>query len=125
MKVKNTKITSENLNNQLKDIHAQMKELQKKESELRDQKIQLEEEEAEACFEKIKAAKDVLLPLLEHDRTSCSDDTPINGLDFKGVYRCAKCALINLLESDTCSGYKIRLRVDISNIRDRLVPFEF
>lgn len=44
--------------------------------------------------------RDTLLQLMEHGRTSCSDDNPINGTMDPGsgrtVPRCYKCALINL-----------------------------
>lgn len=47
------------------------------------------------------ANKPALLPLMEHDRTSCSDENPANGLGSaeNGVgARCMKCGLITLEE---------------------------
>lgn len=48
--------------------------------------------------------RDVLLQLMEHSRTSCSDANPINGNLNPGsgrtAPRCYKCALINLSEFD-------------------------
>lgn len=41
----------------------------------------------------------VLLSLMEHSRTSCSDSDPANGfMNSDGHYRCAKCALMQVTE---------------------------
>ncbi len=46
--------------------------------------------------------RDVLLSLMQHGRTSCSDENPVNGSLDPGngrtAPRCYKCALLNLSE---------------------------
>ena len=44
----------------------------------------------------IFAARDTILPLLRHDRSSCSDENPNNGSLSLGIPRCEKCALMTL-----------------------------
>lgn len=48
-------------------------------------------------------ARPALLGLLQHERTSCSDENPSNGYSTSGrggYPRCAKCMLMNLSEAD-------------------------
>lgn len=77
-----------------------------------DLKAELERREAAAAEAALHARieknmlflnnRDTLLQLMEHSRTSCSDDNPINGTMDPGsgrtAPRCYKCALINLSE---------------------------
>lgn len=56
--------------------------------------------------------KGVLLSLMEHGRTSCSDENPVNGyFNEHGVPRCNKCALIKL---ESYSLGDVEITVDIS-----------
>jgi len=68
-----------------------------------------EQEAAEAALaarlrknQAVFAHKDVLLSLMTHGRTSCSDENPSNGSLDPGngrtAPRCYKCALLNLSE---------------------------
>ena len=63
-----------------------------------------EQETAEAALaaslrknQAVFAHKDVLLSLMTHSRTSCSDENPSNG-SLDPAPRCYKCALLNLSE---------------------------
>jgi len=40
----------------------------------------------------------LLLSMLKHDRSSCNDESVDNGLESTGLFRCAKCMLMELLE---------------------------
>lgn len=90
-----------------------------------DLKAELERREAAAAALNARIEKntlflnhrDVLLQLMEHSRTSCSDANPINGNLNPGsgrtAPRCYKCALINLSEFDVAYvemylGFSIR-----------------
>lgn len=91
-----------------------------------DLKAELERREAAAAEAALHARieknmlflnnRDTLLQLMEHGRTSCSDDNPINGMDpgsGRTVPRCYKCALINLSVFDVAHvemdlGFSIR-----------------
>lgn len=62
--------------------------------------------------------KDVILKFMDHDRTSCSDEDPCNGIfDPAHTYRCRKCALMEILENpDYYQDYKVDLNVEITHI---------
>jgi len=70
-------------------------------------KAELERRELEAAARLKKnqlvfERRDVLLSLMQHGRTSCSDENPVNGSLDPGngrtAPRCYKCALLNLSE---------------------------
>ena len=78
-------------------------------ADLRAEVLRREQEEADAALAarverntKFFEHRDILLQLMEHGRTSCSDDNPINGDLNPGngrtAPRCYKCAIINLSE---------------------------
>lgn len=93
-------------------------------ADLRAEVARREQEMAEAALAarvekntKIFKHRDVLLSLMEHGRTSCSDANPINGSLDPGngrtEPRCTKCALINLSEfelADVDLGVSITVR---------------
>jgi len=60
---------------------------------------------------------DLILPLMEHERSSCSDENPCNGIDHDThLYRCAKCALIHLLADASWTSrceYEVVFKVEI------------
>lgn len=72
--------------------------------ELRAELARREKERADAAtlvrserFTTLVRNRDVLLELVPHGRTSCSDSNPINGLDSsEHGPRCTRCALLEL-----------------------------
>ncbi len=69
---------------------------------IKEEQEALREEKLNAKIAYIREHADVILPLLEHDRTSCSDTNVDNGFGSRGDngYRCAKCALIELIQHE-------------------------
>ena len=61
---------------------------------------------------RILAVRNELLPLIEHGRSSCSDDNTSNGWSGDRC-RCKKCALIEL---DEYSDYTISISLDVEGI---------
>ena len=84
---------------ELPQIEAEIKALQ---AEVKRREKIAEEKRRELRREKnlkILAAKDTLLSLMEHGRTSCSDANPVNGKGSGDGYpRCNKCAIMDLNE---------------------------
>ena len=88
--------------------------------ELENRKAESLKEQQSANHKKLiylSGVEQVLLDLLEHDRTSCSDENPQNGWEEdRGHARCAKCHLLegrytifdschlNFYGSGTCSS---------------------
>jgi len=91
MPKKHENMTDEELKALLRDVSGEVK--RRREERL------LEVKKTNAMkLKELAKHKDVILSLLEHDRTSCSDDDPQNGLEIDGPPRCAKCGLMDLLE---------------------------
>lgn len=71
----------------------------------------IERAEFDEQRDKVIKAKEAILPLIEHGRTSCSDDCVCNGFSESiQNARCAKCALIDL---DDCSEYSVIIRLEV------------
>ena len=70
------------------------------------------EQRNNAKLDYIRKYQKIILPLLSHNRTSCSDENPCNGYD--GLkYRCAKCYLIELINYDWCTPPNIDFSVEL------------
>ena len=87
-------------------------------------KEELEAEEAE-LYERITVTKhiqylrenkEIILSLIDHSRTSCSDDNCCNGYIISdGFARCNKCFLIEILNGEWGDGdFEVTFDVNIS-----------
>ena len=71
------------------------------EKSLEEEQNALARKEQMEFIEFLRANKEVVLRLLEHGRTSCSDDQPVNGWGSRdGGCRCNKCGLIEILNGE-------------------------
>lgn len=86
-----------------KEILNKIEELQKI---IDDRKKLAEDKNYHKIYSKINSITDdeikTILKFTKHDRATCSDDDPCNGIyytdDGKRTYRCRKCALTEILE---------------------------
>lgn len=64
----------------------------------------------------LRKNKNIILSLLDHSKTSCSDDNCYNGYSISDGYaRCKKCFLIEILNGEYGEGdFEITFDVDIS-----------
>ena len=108
-----------------KEINDQIKELQRKRKEMDDEIKSLEEQALALKREKeaenikyLREHRDVILGLLHHNRSSCSDENPINGYSSSAGYaRCNKCHLIEILDGYYCDGdFEVSFNVNISKV---------
>lgn len=99
-----------------------MSDLQAEEKRLQDELVKIQkarkEREAEERYErnkKILDNKHLLLPLIEHTRTSCSDKDIANGF-HSATYgpRCVRCALLELGEHNL-DVYNIHLTLEFTH----------
>lgn len=104
-----------------------MTELEKLKDERRKLDIQIQEEEERLKREKYNnivnrlntfsdEQKEFLLSQLNHDRTSCSDKNPVNGLYSGERFRCRKCMLIEIFNGEHGGCYDFKFNVDITEI---------
>jgi hypothetical protein len=60
-----------------------------------------------------------LLQVLEHDRTSCNDDNRANShANSEGACRCARCALLDMVEHGNFADFEISLSVGVREVRE-------
>ena len=64
----------------------------------------------------LRENKDIILSLIDHSRTSCSDDNCCNGyITSDGYARCNKCFLIEILNGEWGDGdFEVAFDVNIS-----------
>ena len=104
---------------------AKLDDLTKQKEELEAQIKAVEEEEPrakeKAVLDKIKAItpekKEMILGLMEHDRTSCSDENPCNGYSYyNDRYRCRKCMLMEILNGEHGGRFDFDIAVEIREV---------
>jgi hypothetical protein len=95
-------------------------ELNKRIKEIQEKRIQMEIALNKIQLDKLREHKGLILNLIEHDRTSCSDENPSNGYGSADyVARCDKCHLIEILNSDWNNEFSVDFNISISRICKR------
>lgn len=106
------------LNNKTIAELSQMEEaIKHKKKEIHDAKVAKEREENGKRLALLREHKDAILSLIDHDRTSCSDDRPDNG--YISSYQrswCRKCHLIEILNEEWDNEFEVSLDVTITKI---------
>lgn len=98
------------LQEKLREIHTKKKEI---EEERRLEKIS----ENQKKIQYMRDNKDVILKLIPHSRTTCSDTNPCNGYCREDGYaRCNKCFLIEILEG-YYDEFEVSFDLSISEIK--------
>jgi hypothetical protein len=104
-------VTKEDLLKQQKEIASQLKEL-----EMIEYKANLDKNKEE--LDKLRVNKEIILSLLEHSRTSCSDTNVSNGYSSASYgARCSKCHLIEILNSDYENEFVVTFGISIDKIK--------
>lgn len=102
-----------------------IEELRKRKAEIEAQLREAEEkdlaERREAVSEKIyglsEEQKKVILSLLEHDRTTCSDENPCNGYFYSSErWRCRKCMLMEIFNHEHGGDFDFKICVEIEKV---------
>lgn len=83
-----------------RELYERLNEIREEKEEIRQQKISEKRREIAKKIRRIREHKDVILPLLKHSRTSCSDENHCNGYITDGYARCNKCWLIEILDDE-------------------------
>ena len=89
-----------------KELYDKLNKIKEEKEEIRQQKISEKRKEVAKKIRYLRENKDVILPLLEHSRTSCSDKNLCNGCyDYSnnhsnGYARCNKCWLMEILDNE-------------------------
>ena len=106
-----------NLQEKNKKLKEELSQIEQEENQIREEEICEQKEEARKRLEFLRVHKEFILSLLEHSRTSCSDEHPCNGYSFsEGYSRCETCHLIEILNGDWGDDYEIDFSVSIREI---------
>lgn len=102
------------LRKQLQEIEAQIKAAEAEDEERRER----EKEVIKKIDSLTPEQKENILSVINHDRTSCSDEHPRNGYysDCNGGYRCRKCMLIEILRGEHGGCFDFDFSVDINEV---------
>lgn len=105
----------EELNIEEKELYEKLNKIKTEKEEIKQRKIKEKKKEVGKKLDCLREHKDFILSLIEHSRTSCSDDHPCNGYDYdRGYARCNKCYLIEILNGEW--GNEIDVEFDVSFI---------
>lgn len=89
------------------------------ESEIEARKEKERQEKENVVLQKIEALQDkkeLILSLIQHGRTSCSDEHKCNGWDGERA-RCNKCHLTEILNGEWGGRFDFSISVDIWEVR--------
>ena len=96
----------------LEEIEEIQRELEARKADLKLEQTNVKQEIAKQHIEIIKKYKDVILSLIEHERSSCSDENHCNGYGSRDSgARCNKCHLIEILEGWYGNRFDVKLDV--------------
>lgn len=104
---------------------AKLDELKRQREEIEAQITKIEEDERRVRENKVikkienmtPEKKKILLSLVKHDRTSCSDEHPCNGYSYMtNKYRCRKCMLMEILNGEHGGVFDFDISVEISEV---------
>ena len=98
-------------------LNAQLAELDKEEERIKQDELNEKRAEARKKIEFLRENREFVLGLFEHERTSCSDEHPVNGYGYSaGHARCNKCFLMEILNGEWGDDWKIEFNIDITPI---------
>lgn len=90
--------------------------IKQRKDELKQEGIKKRQQEAHNRIQDLRDNADIILPLIDRDRTSCSDTDVANGYGSADYgARCAKCHLIEILNGEWGDRFDVKLTVDITD----------
>lgn len=98
------------------ELYERITRVKKEKEEIRQSELAEKKKNVANHIQYLRQNKDIILPLLEHSRTSCSDDNCCNGyITSDGYARCNKCFLIEILNGEWGEGdFEVTFDVNIS-----------
>jgi len=94
-------------------------QLEKQKQILKDEKLNKRKNIAKTKIMKLREQKDLILSLIDHSRTSCSDSNVCNGYGSADYgARCTKCHLIEIFDKEWDDGdWEIDFDVTITKVQ--------
>lgn len=103
----------------LEELEKEKKEIEEKISKIKEEKFAGRRRRvSEKLSSLTEDQKNFLLSLIDHDRSSCSDENIANGLysSSNGRWRCRKCMLIEVLNGEHGADYDFTFSVDFEEL---------
>ena len=99
------------------ELESLKKQIKLQEDEIKEKELENQRQKAKAKLDKIRENKEFILSLLEHSRTSCSDEHPCNGYGSADYgARCKKCHLIEILNDEWGNSFDVNFEITITEI---------
>ena len=109
----------EELDIEEKELYEKLNKIKAEKEEIRQHEIKEKEKEVEKKLDYIRKHQDIILPLIKHDRTSCSDENPCNGYSYcDGHARCGKCFLTEILNGEWGNVFDVDFNVDFTDVEN-------
>lgn len=101
----------EKLDKQQADLEKQIEAIRKE--TIRERMQRVSSKLADMTDEK----KKLILSLMEHDRTSCSDESPCNGYsEYEDHFRCTKCMLMEIFNGEWGGQFDFKITAEIEDV---------
>ena len=103
----------------VKELQELSEQLEKQKQILKDEKLNKLKSIAKVKIEKLREQKDLILSLIDHSKTSCSDSNVCNGYGSADYgARCTKCHLIEIFDQEWSDGeFEVDFNVTITKIQ--------
>lgn len=95
------------------------KQVEKQQKLLKEEELQKRKDIVKAKMKKLREQKDLILSLIDHSRTSCSNSNVCNGYGSADYgARCTKCHLIEIFDQEWSDGeFEVDFNVTITKIQ--------
>jgi len=101
------------------ELHELISQAEKQRKLLEEEELQKRKNAVKIKMKKLREQKDLILSLIDHSRTSCSDSNVCNGYGSADYgARCAKCHLIEIFDQEWDDGeFEVYFDVAITKIQ--------
>lgn len=98
------------------ELYKRITKIKKEKEEIRQNELDEKKKKVAKHIQYLRENKDIILSLIDHSKTSCSDDNCCNGyITSDGYARCNKCFLIEILNGEWGDGdFEVAFDVNIS-----------
>lgn len=107
----------EELDKEERMLYEKLNRIKEEKDAIHEEELNAKKKEVAKKIDYIREHQDIILPLISHDRTSCSDVNPANGYNCEYGSRCRKCHLIEILNGEWGAGdFEVDFDVHINQI---------
>lgn len=99
----------------LQELEQMRKEIDAKIAEAKAAEVQKRRDHVREKLDSLtKEQKEFILSMMDHGRTSCSDDMPCNGFSYSNNnWRCQKCMMIEIFNEEHGTDFDFKISAEI------------